>query len=117
MGGAKATLCCDFLIYFFLQAAEKIHGTLGVGGGSEDRAFILLEDFQPTSDVSRMILMMFYQSSDHAGTHPIVMLGLQHLRSAWIQIWKALGFLSDGLIIQFRFLPGPGYKYGKHPIT
>ena len=68
MGGAKATLCCGFLIYFFLQAAEKIHGTLSVGGGSEDRAFILPDDFQPAFNVSRMILMMFYQSSDHPGT-------------------------------------------------
>lgn len=35
---------------------EKIHGELGVRGGCEDRALIVLQDLEPGTDISGVIV-------------------------------------------------------------
>ncbi len=34
---------------------KKISGALGMGGGAEDRPFIILEHFEPNFDIRRLL--------------------------------------------------------------
>lgn len=38
-----------------LQAVQEVCGALCVGGGGEDRAAVIAQDFQPTADIRGVI--------------------------------------------------------------
>ena len=42
-----------------LGAVQKIHGALGVGGGREDEALVILQGLEPVGDIGGMVVADF----------------------------------------------------------